>query len=428
MSESAKKKFVQKKLPFAIVLVDKDKAPATTPTENLSPNVAAVSRKRKTSNEATQVRPKKRVTESKDNPSVSEVVDLGDSEDEPPTLGSPDEDQNDKSLCQDSEKTPTSTPIEKIVHIKLPSCSKLKKRINMDVKPQQSLSEEDFDADDSVVHLEKEILIAKKSKKRAKKSEKKKKKKGSAGDADAVKKAILMSPPAAKHTEDKAEDDESPNSNNAETVEDSNKSEPDIVEIDDDLPVEATEEGAVALKGADIDKPAVREKSSQNSDAVNSLINGDIIESGVANGETGPSNAMETDQKSSPADDSINEELIEMLSDDSESSAKNNSLNCGGAFNTPTSSKFDAKNLTPKQLARRQEQMAKRAEKDLQRQKEREVKEQLRLKEKEAREEAKRKEKEDRDKKRQAEQDKKDEEKRAKEEEKKVGVSFLVVQ
>lgn len=458
MSESTKKKFVQKKLPFAIVSVDKNKAPVTTPTENLSPNVAAVSRKRKTSAEVSIVKPKKRATESKEDPVVSEVVDLvgSDSDEESLLVEVHDDHQNDTSIRQDTETTPTSTPIvEKIVHIKLPSCTKLKKKINMDAKPPPSLNEEDYDDDDSVVHLESEILSSKKSKKSAKKSEKKKKKKESAGDAGGAKKALLMSPPAVKPVEEENENpvnDVENGKTESKTEVNENNKEVEIMELDDDdSVVKVFGKEAGASKAADEDKTAIKDKSSQNSEAVNSLMTGDIIKNGITGSKAGPSDkneskidaetdqkstptdkekeeksspavAAETAEKSSPADDSINEELIEMLSDDSESSAKNNSVNVSGAFNlnTPTSTKCDTKNLTPRQLARRQEQMAKRAEKELQRQKEREAKEQQRLKEKEAREEVKRKEKEDRERKRQAEQDKKDEEKRLKEEEKKV--------
>lgn len=402
MSDSAKKKLIQKKLPFTFVVADKAKASSSQFPENSSPNILPASRKRKPSGDAEGTKSKKRVTVD-----PKEVVEIRDSDDE-----APDDDPGEQSsttLAMGSQVTPTTTASESVLHIKLPS-SKSKRKVNMDVKPpQKSLSEED--KDDSVVYLDdEEVRESVKKSKSAKKSEKKKKKKtSSAGGLVSVRKTLNMSDANEDQTSDKG---------SPEAADSNKKSDDGPMEVDDDL-VEMPSD--VIEPAIDVVEPAI--------DVIEPAFPKVADKTDEQKIETIPSKASSREAEDP---DAIHDEIIEMLSDNSESSPQNNtSLNSDSVGKTPTN-KMDLKNMTPKQLARRQEQETRRLEKELQRQKERELKELQRLKEKEMREEAKRKEKEDkeearqkekdgRDKKRQEEQDKKDEEKRIKEEERKVG-------
>lgn len=364
MSGSAKKKLVQKTLPFAIFGVKASASSPQLPDQNSSPNILPASRKRKPSGDADGAKSKKRV-----NVDPKDVVEIRDSVDE-----APDEDPGEQSsatLAKGSEVTPTTAASESVLHIKLPSCSKSKRKGNMDAKPlQKSLSEED--SDDSVVYLDKEeVRKSVKKCKSAKKSEKKNKKKASPV-VGRVRKALDMS----EATEEQVSDKGSPG-----TSEDSTKNSDDNpMEVDGDLVEEHSE---VVIDPAIL---KVADKAEEQKI------------------ETIPSKA------SSPEDlDAIHDEIIEMLSDNSQSSPQNNStkLNSDSVVKTPTN-KIDVKNLTPKQLARRQELETRRMEKELLRQKERELKEQQRLKEKEMREEAKRKEKEEKEEVKQKEKEERD--------------------
>lgn len=271
----------------------------------------------------------------------------------------------------------------------------------MGAKPAGSLEEEDLD--DSVVYLEDEDC---KSTKKSKKSEKKARK-TTHEKSNSVRKNL--------NTDDQVENENhSPVPKNQEIA-------PNIIQHEEN----STKSD---LDAAKIEVPSEKKNSIDEISAIQNCENENINSF-----NTVPTNVSST----APEDpDVIHEEIIEFLSDDSDSNKISTSINEVGK--TPTSVKKELMNLTPKQLARRQEQEARRIEKELQRQKERELKEQQRLKEKEQREEAKRKEreekeearkreKEERDRKRQAEQDKRDEEKRQKEEERKVSSKVLII-
>src|SRR5690349_14960497 len=167
MSDSAKKKLIQKKLPFASTTELKKNSPAT-PAEKTSPNAIKPSRKRKTSNDDINHQSKKRVTESKENIG-NRVVEVEDDSDDGLLVEVTEKFEEVQSLKKTAETTPTTVQSESKLHIKLPSHSKLKRKVNMDLKPSKPIEE---DEDDSVVYLdEEEILPVKKTKK----SERKKK-------------------------------------------------------------------------------------------------------------------------------------------------------------------------------------------------------------------------------------------------------------
>ena len=409
MSGSAKKKLIQKTLPFALKN-DKNLVPTPSkPTENLSPNVVALSRKRKTSVEVDNVKPKKRVTEANESDSVSDVIELVYSDEEA------DKQANDKSSHEESEKTPKS--FDNVLHIKLPSCSKLKKKNIMDIKTQKAIDEEDHEREDSVVYLDQDELIGISRKTRKAKSEKKKKKKNDEENKNNNKDASANADPIKTNLNLSLSGDGE-----------------EIQEINSDAIGHNTtkiEEGGAGSSPCDQQSVIniLEAMEVDNAIEVFECTNEKFLCGSKSDNDSLSKMVENAGAKSIPADDSINEELIGMLSDDSDSSPKNKtSLN---DCKTPSSSKIDIRNLTPKQLALREKQNQRRAEKELQRQQERDLKEQQRLKEKENRDEAKRKEKEEkedtrkkekeeRDKKRIIEQEKKDEEKRLKEEERKV--------
>ena len=413
MSESAKKKLKQMRLPFAII-TEPDKTPGT-PEENLSPKANVSSRKRKPSYDADNVRSTKigRVAYSKENISAEqEVIEVSNSEDDvTPESQRHASEQAAIKTSTDNETTPTTTAHESVLHIKLPSCTKSKRKINMDLNQPKSIDEEDLD--DSVVYLDKEEIPKgiKKLKKSVKKSEKKKQKKESSDSKDKIQ--SLAKPDVLSHLTSDNEDELDKTESNK-SVEQQHDDE--VMIVDDDIP----EPSPISIKKSDKNETEdeIATKEGKTLPVKKNTIG------------TIPSNA------SSPLPEDpeeIHEEIAEVLSDDSEANKLSPSGN-DGVRKTPTN-KIDLNNLTPKQLARRQELETRRLEKELQRQKERDLKENQRLKEKEQREEAKRKEKEEkeearkrekeeRDRKRQAEQDKKDEEKRQKEEERKV--SFIV--
>lgn len=343
MSDSAKKKFVQKKLPFAIS-VEAKKAPIET--ENSSPIIAdKQSRKRRPSNDGNNRKFKKRaVTESKEN-IVNQVVDTADSEEE-----IQDDDVIEvQAIKEDAETTPTSLQHESVLHIKLPSHSKSKRKVNMDLKPPKSIDEDD---DDSVVYLDEEdILSAKKVKKSAKK--KKKKATSDVGSSRARRSLKL----------NKVEENQ-------------------IIELSGEEDVSPSTKVDVKIEKMSVKSP------NQNDELLESI-------------PTKVSSPVSEDL------DTIHDEIIEMLSDDDSHTAQNKTFD-NEVNKTPNTAKVDLKNLTPNQLLRRKELEARRLEKEAVRQKEREVKEQQRLKEKEQREEAKRKEKEEKEEVRRKEKEERD--------------------
>ena len=93
-------------------------------------------------------------------------------------------------------------------------------------------------------------------------------------------------------------------------------------------------------------------------------------------------------QSDDSANKDLHDEFVEIFTDDEKKSPTNP--------NTPNITKTTP-SLTPKTLARRKDQEAKRIEKELQRQKEKDEKEKQRIKEKEMRDEAKRKEREEKE-------------------------------
>lgn len=403
MSDSAKKKLKQMRLPFAIIAAESGTV-SPKAAEN-SPQLSA-SRKRKQSNDGDNTRSNKivRVVESKEN--IAAEPDVDQAADSDQDLLVEVEEEIAVAKPAEAEKTPTAAA-ESVLHIKLPSCSKSKRKINMDVKPRKSIDEED--EDDSVVYLDDEEVqgLSKKLKKSAKKS---KKKKGSQSAVASIKKALNLSGGAPGSSETNAEviliSDSESYKNESESS-----------------PKEACSEGSPSSAESPDRSKMLEEDNELQEEKIECL---DTIKT-IPSSSTSPK-AVEPEE--------IIEEIMEMLSDDSESN-QNTSMDPAESGRTPTSGKFDLKSLTPKQLARRQELESRRLEKELQRQRERDLKEQQRLKEKEQREEAKRKEKEEkeearkkekeeRDRKRQAEQDKKDEEKRLKEEERKVGLFSVV--
>lgn len=359
MSESAKKKLVQLRINnFTIISSDSDKTPSSIVAENLKNS----SRKRKPSSDAENVKSNKigRVADSKENIASNddEAVNIEENDEEVTEVAS-------AKLSNVNETTPTSVS-ESSLHIKLPSCTKSKRKINMDLKPQKSIDEDD--PDDSIVYLdEEEMRESKKTKKSVKKSEKKRKKNLNLSGSI---KSDVTSP-------DLPSDDKN------------------CIELQSNKPCDepVANTAAPSLKDEVSDKTEpsieIKPKASPKEDIITSI----------------PSN-LSSPEAEDP--DAIHDEIIEMLSDDSDHKDKTSHGNEDGLGRTPTSCKIDFMNLTPKQLARRQDQEARRLEKEAQRQKERDLKEQQRLKEKEVREEAKRKEKEEKEEARKREKDDRD--------------------
>lgn len=368
MSESSKKKLKQSRLPFAVLRSEEttEKSALTSPEAVKSPSPKTTpSRKRKPSEgNSDNLRSKiGRVNDLKENiETQKDVIEVQDSEEELPA-----EDVSIK-LPKDIETTPTTPAPESVFHIKLPSCNKSKRKVNMERKPPQSVDEED--PDDSVVYLSNEE-IQKSTKKNKKKSEKKKKKRKapSTDGASRVKKALKLNIDVedVEAVSVDGSDDEAPN----DTTSNENLDKLEPMDTDDVPIVEKVEE--IAKADAKDDEDRIK---------------------------TIPSTAtLEVNEDP----DTMHDEIIDMLSDDSgeKPSPNNDPDKVAGA-------KFDITKLTPKQLARRQEQEARRIEKEHQHKKERELKEQQRLKEKEQREEAKRKEKEEKEEARKREKDEKD--------------------
>lgn len=380
---SAKKKLKQTRLPFAIIISDSEKFTVSKDGENTS-----TSRKRKPSSDAENVKSNKigRVAESKENVASKEEEEADDIEiidvdkEQPTNDCKPFEpfEMEEASMKppEGIEKTPTSSAPDYTLHIKLPSSTKSKRKLQ--TKPPNSVDEED--PDDSVVYLDNEQI---RETKKTKKNVKRRKQKESPNDEQSrARKSLNISESVEEVI--KSEDErnilqpnESKDMSDDKARKDKHETNPDAV-----IP---------HCKGGEPDKgePSKENKASPEECVITSI----------------PSN-----QSSPEAEDpdAIHDEIIEMLSDDSDLNNKTLPEGDGGIGRTPTSGKVDNKNLTPKQLARRQDQENRRLEKELQRQKERDLKEQQRLKEKEAREEAKRKEKDEKEEARKREKEDRD--------------------
>lgn len=381
MSESAKKKLVQKRLPFAIIPTEKTSALSPMPAENSSPKTPLSSRKRKPSTDSDTGRSNKigRVADLKENISSKEVIEIVDEDDEkaeqaPVNLSS-----------KECQTTPTTIAPESTLHIKLQSASKSKRKINMSLKPQKSL---DDDPDDSVVYLDEEEI----PKKSRKKSEKKKRKAG---------------------TSDKKPSEVKKNLKLNESIEEGSEN----VDLD---PIVIGDPGSVqADKKLEVSEPISKDDipTSKSIEVIDKeLDDPKMKESSLSpDCETSKASSIEGRFKTIPSKDTspqepeaIHDEIIGILSDDSNDSADRTSPGNEAGCKDSSAPKFDITKLTPKQLARRQEQENRRWEKELARQKERDAKEQQRLKEKELREEAKRKEKEEKEEARKREKEERD--------------------
>lgn len=382
---SEKKSLKQMRLPFQLISTS-PKAATHSPTiaipEKSSPKTpATTSRKRRPSSDGENVRQTKiGRTNSKEN--ISEIIaehsiEIVDSdEDEKKTT------TKEKKSNEIVETTPTLvTPVtENIVHIKLPSSSKSKRKINMDVKPQKSIEEEEEDPDDSIVYLDKEELPkhSKKSKRSAKKSEKKKKQSITKNEMNHVIKTLKLN----DLVEDQQTEEEQEVAMEIVKIDDTD--EDDSINDDDNAgnKNESNENERESNIIAEKSKGIVEEsfESPPISSEISKLINGNNSNSSL-----------------SPTEDQI----MDMLSDEpGKASPLNESNTIKGIRTTPK--------LTPKAMERRKEQEAKRIEKEHQRQKERDEKEKQRLKEKEMREEAKKKEKEDKEEMRKREKEERD--------------------
>jgi hypothetical protein len=369
----------QMRLPFQIISTSPK---TTTPISSIATSPASVekpspktpknnvsSRKRKPSNEGENVRSSKiGRTNSKENIIAEadpiEIADSNDSTDViaiPTTAITTTTSNNDTKQAQ-NETTPVT---ETIVHIKLPSNSKSKRKINMDVKQPKSIDEED--PDDSIVYLDEEEL-PKKSKKSVKKSEKKKK-----------------AQPAMK--DEKSETSENHAKKNLQLNE--------PIETPIAVPVD------VAVLEEKEDKPIIVFVDNQKKSEDKKLES-----SGAAENKDRLDNVMSSELSKlvNSGNTSVTEDqIMDMLSDDADKSLCDDRK-------SPTSDalkavKSAALKLTPKALERRKELEAKRLEKEQLRQKERDEKEKQRLKEKEMREEAKRKEKEEKEEQRKREKE-----------------------
>lgn len=450
MSESAKKKLVQKKLPFAVSVEIKT---TRIPRENLSPNIAKQSRKRRPSNDGNNPRAMKRVAESKENIANQheEVLDVAEM-----LVDDVIEHTGEVQVIRSASETPpTIVQREKALHIKLPSHSKSKRKVNMDLKPQKSIDESDEDG--SVVYLDEEEL---QSAKKAKKSKKKK-----AAGSNRARRTLSMNKNDAQSVEVvELSNDESVSDDANKKVQSPSEKESESVELtaNEEKSVEAPRQSIRTKVSKELTEDPLVEpiESIPTKEVTTDLIvepletipSKELTEDPLLELESIPMKRVSEDllvqpiesiplknvtkdplvepfesiptkeltkehveerlesiptKSSSPAvvdPDSIHDEIIEVLSDGSDNAADKIS----DPNKTPTAKKLDLKNLTPKQLARRQEQEDRRLEKEIQRQKERETKEQQRLLEKEQREEAKRKEKEEKEETRKKEKEERD--------------------
>lgn len=356
----SEKKLKQTRLPFQILTSPKTPAASSLPSveKKSSPRTPKTpksisTRKRKPSTEGDNLRSTKivRIAKSKENIAEPETIELNDSTND-------DQKNNVSKTLTSVETMPTavSSTSESVIHIKLPSTTKTRRKQDLKATKSSSIDESE-DLDDSIVYLDKEELpskITKKAKKSAKKNEKKKKNQSSEEDVDRVKKTLEMNDEAVKVS-----------------------SEEKLTDID---PVEKDSNDKESPK---VEEPMDVDELPVMSNEISQLIK--------ASGSS-----------SSPVKD-----IQDMLSDDeNETSLNDQSLN--SSFNQSVDSKGKSLVLTPRAQARRKELEDKRLEKELQRKKEREARELQRLKEKEQREEAKRREKEEKDELRKKEREEKE--------------------
>lgn len=388
----------QMRLPFAL-LVSPASESSPKAAERSAPKTPVASRKRKPSTDGDNARSNKiGRKDSKENiASEQDILEIKDSDDEEePEI----EEISEEDTKVKNETTPTA---ENVLHIKLPSCSKSKRKINMDVKPPKAFDEDN--EDDSIVNLDGEEIpkSCKKSKKTTKKSEKKKKKETTDHGGNKAKKTLKLGISVEEEVccadDEKMEVDDEVKVTSKEVKNGDLKSEKDDVECEDQEEAKADK----AQKSIEADdkeeKLEVSKKSPEKLEATQEV---DEIKKDF---NTIPSNAS-SPQVEDP--DAIHDEIVEVLSDNSEASDINLTSPPDDTNKTPSSGKVDISKLTPKQLARRQEQEARRLEKEMLRQKERDMKEQQRLKEKEQREEVKRKEKEEKEESRKKEKEDRD--------------------
>lgn len=386
----SEKKLKQTRLPFQILTspktpttssalppksIEKSSSPSTPKTPK-----PISSRKRKPSSEGENLRSTKigRLTNAKENIAESETIELIDSDDN-------EKDQNVSKTLNKVETTPTTTSnaSESVIHIKLPSTTKSRRK--QDLKATKSV-EEIEENDDSIVYLDNVVASKsiKKVKKSAKKSEKKKKEKSESNDDEGierVKKTLELNDDekVVKESEVLSSDDE-------EVKEEAPKS-PSNDPVEENPSKSKEESSKVDEQPMEVDNNEPQPAESTVSDQISKLIDA----SGVS---------------SSPVKD-----IQDILSDDEDETSPNDqSLNTSlnTSLNQSVDNKGTPKHLTPKALARRKELEEKRLEKELQKKKEREAKELQRLKEKEQREEAKRREKEEKEELRRKEKEEKE--------------------
>lgn len=426
---SEKKCLKQSRLPFQIistspkVISGEHKASPVVPAvEKSSPKTPVTSRKRKPSSDGENLRSSKiGRTNSKENIiAEQDPIEIIDSSEE--EVSAVNTTTNEESIVSITETTPTaaskSTPQEKKLRIKIQSCSKRKQVIKpLVVNP-----------DDSIVYLDDEEIQSAMNKKSTKKSEKKKasNQKVSKEKAKRVKKSLNLNHDQDKGTEviktsENNEVESMEVDNNDLIFDDDNNERSDteceaaktaddkITEVKDRLEesmnnqLKECKTVSIILKKVSVpeNEDKLDESNTDLDESVKSSEKDDNSEKSTSESEESPKVDSKKElseeisklvDNSSQSDDSANKDLhdefVEIFTDDEKKSPTNP--------NTPNITKATPK-LTPKALARRKDQEAKRIEKELQRQKEKDEKEKQRLKEKEMREEAKRREKEEKE-------------------------------
>jgi len=439
---SEKKGLKQSRLPFQIIStspkVSGEHKATPISAENSSPKTPVTSRKRKPSNEGENNRSSKiGRTNSKENIIAEqdpiEIIDS--SEDE---VSAAINTTLNESIVSNTETTPTtatkSTPQERKLRIKIQSCSKRKQVIKpLVVHP-----------DDSIIYLDDDEIQNAMNKKSTKKSEKRKgaNQKASKDKTKKVKKSLNLNQndDDDQGTKDvktmEIDDDEhvfDDDDNERSDIESASTSK--IAAVKDRLEEcmtkklneckevsiilkkismpdnEDDSEGELSNENAEIEEDnKVLEKDDKDASIIEEILDESktdldesikVSEKSSSESEESPKaeNNKELSEEisklvdNSPQnDDSANKDLhdefVEIFTDDEKKSPTNP--------NTPNITKTTP-TLTPKALARRKDQEAKRIEKELLRQKEKDEKEKQRIKEKEMREEAKRKEREEKE-------------------------------
>ena len=377
---SAKKKLKQSRLPFQVISSVSVTEVAKKPTETFSiTSDVTTSRKRRPSVEAENNRLTKigKVLDSKENISTDEkIFIIEDSNEECELLNKPEEVVDDVVNVPITSKVELETATRKktteknVLQIKLPT-----KRKNAEHVTKSVTSTEEMHDDDSVVYLDVEGII--KSSKKIKRSSKKN-----------LEKKVKLDLEKSELQEKK----EIP------------KSEPEL---------ECTIENDISSPTPEV-----------------------LLQTSSKNNNNSPSKS-EDEENEKQIDNDCSEDVKDITSVDSDSSGErtsklSESINDKSLTSIIQSSEGEVvkRQLTPKQIKRREFFEMKRIEKEKQRQKEREEREDARKKERDVREDAKKQEREEketqrrverdeREKKRLAELDLKNEEKRVKEEERK---------